>query len=355
MANSLIFSSESVTEGHPDKVCDTISDAVLDACFGQDTSSRVACETMVKDNAVILGGEITTNSEFDYRSVVRKTLEEMNYDSTYADGTEYSYTCKFDAQNFFFLNLLGQQSPDIAQGVDATAADDKETAEQGAGDQGIMFGYACNDTSELMPAPIAYSHQLGEAMTNLRKNRSHTWLRPDSKTQVSVEYVEGKPSRITAVVVSTMHAKEISTQEIRDVLKKDLIEEVLPSELLTEDTKYHINPTGLFIVGGPEGDCGLTGRKIIDDTYGGMGRHGGGAFSGKDPSKVDRSAAYMCRWVAKNIVAAGLADRCELQTAYAIGFPDPVSLSVETFGTNQVDENKIESAVRDVFSFKPAD
>ena len=355
MANSLIFSSESVTEGHPDKVCDTISDAVLDACFGQDTSSRVACETMVKDNAVILGGEITTNSEFDYRSVVRKTLEEMNYDSTYADGTEYSYTCKFDAQNFFFMNLLGQQSPDIAQGVDATAADDKETAEQGAGDQGIMFGYACNDTSELMPAPIAYSHQLGEAMTNLRKNRSHTWLRPDSKTQVSVEYVEGKPSRITAVVVSTMHAKEISTQEIRDVLKKDLIEEVLPSELLTEDTKYHINPTGLFIVGGPEGDCGLTGRKIIVDTYGGMGRHGGGAFSGKDPSKVDRSAAYMCRWVAKNIVAAGLADRCELQTAYAIGFPDPVSLSVETFGTNQVDENKIESAVRDVFSFKPAD
>jgi len=355
MANSLIFSSESVTEGHPDKVCDTISDAVLDACFEQDTSSRVACETMVKDNAVILGGEITTGAEFDYRSVVRKTLEEMNYDSTYADGTEFSYACKFDAQNFFFLNLLGQQSPDIAQGVDATEAEDKETAEQGAGDQGIMFGYACNDTPELMPAPIAYSHQLGEAMTNLRKSRLHTWLRPDSKTQVSVEYVESKPSRVTAVVVSTMHAKEISTQEIRDILKKDLIEKVLPSELLTEDTKYHINPTGLFIVGGPEGDCGLTGRKIIVDTYGGMGRHGGGAFSGKDPSKVDRSAAYMCRWVAKNIVAAGLADRCELQTAYAIGFPEPVSLSVETFGTNSVDEIKIEKAVRDVFSFKPAD
>ena len=355
MANSLIFSSESVTEGHPDKVCDTISDAVLDACFEQDTSSRVACETMVKDNAVILGGEITTGSEFDYRSVVRKTLEDMNYDSTYADGTEFSYTCKFDAQNFFFLNLLGQQSPDIAQGVDAAEAEDKETAEQGAGDQGIMFGYACNDTPELMPAPIAYSHQLGEAMTNLRKSRLHTWLRPDSKTQVSVEYVESKPSRVTAVVVSTMHAKEISTQEIRDILKKDLIEKVLPSELLTEDTKYHINPTGLFIVGGPEGDCGLTGRKIIVDTYGGMGRHGGGAFSGKDPSKVDRSAAYMCRWVAKNIVAADLADRCELQTAYAIGFPEPVSLSVETFGTNSVDEIKIEKAVRDVFSFKPAD
>ncbi len=355
MANRFIFSSESVTEGHPDKTCDTISDAVLDACLEQDTASRVACETMVKDNAVVLGGEITTAAEFDYREVVKGALVDINYDSAYAEGTDYSYTCKFDAQNFFFMNLLGQQSPDIAQGVDAEAAADKETAEQGAGDQGIMFGYACDDTPELMPAPVAYSHRLGEAITKLRKDRVHTWLRPDSKTQVSVEYVDGKAQRITAVVVSTMHAAEITTSEIREVLKRDLIEKVLPGELLTEDTKFHINPTGLFIVGGPEGDCGLTGRKIIVDTYGGMGRHGGGAFSGKDPSKVDRSAAYMCRWVAKNIVAAGLAGRCELQTAYAIGFPDPVSLTVDTFGTNTVDEAKIEAAVNEVFSFKPAD
>ena len=355
MANSFIFSSESVTEGHPDKTCDTISDAVLDACISQDPTSRVACETMVKDNAVILGGEITTGAKFDYEQLVKNTLIDINYDSKYAEGTDYSYGCKFDAQNFFFMNLLGQQSPDIKQGVDAAAADDKETAEQGAGDQGIMFGYACNDTPELMPTAIAYSHQLGEAMTKLRKDRTHTWLRPDSKTQVSVEYIDNKPSRITAVVVSTMHAAEISTAEIREILKRDLIEKVLPGDLLTEDTAYHINPTGLFIVGGPEGDCGLTGRKIIVDTYGGMGRHGGGAFSGKDPSKVDRSAAYMCRWVAKNIVAAGLAERCEIQTAYAIGFPEPVSLTVDTFGTNAVDEAKIEAAVSEVFSFKPAE
>ena len=355
MANSFIFSSESVTEGHPDKVCDTISDYVVDACFAQDPSSRVACETMVKDNAVILGGEITTAAQFDYQALVKEALVEINYDSDYAKGTDYSYDCLFDAQKFFFMNLLGQQSPDIAQGVDASAADGKETAEQGAGDQGIMFGYACNETAELMPVPILYSHKLGQAITQLRKDRTHTWLRPDSKTQVSVEYVDGKPSHITAVVVSTMHAEEISTEELRESLKTDLIEKTLPGELLTEDTKYHINPTGLFVVGGPEGDCGLTGRKIIVDTYGGMGRHGGGAFSGKDPSKVDRSAAYMCRWVAKNVVAAGLADRCELQLAYAIGYPDPVSLRVDTFGTNHVEEAKIEAAVNEVFSFKPAD
>ncbi|MEM8734922.1 MAG: methionine adenosyltransferase [Planctomycetota bacterium] len=355
MTKSFIFSSESVTEGHPDKVWDTISDAVLDACLAQDPTSRVACETMVKDNAVILGGEITTAAKFDYHEVVKKALVDINYDSEYAAGTDYSYTCKFDAQNFFFSNFLGQQSPDIAQGVDAEAAADKETAEQGAGDQGIMFGYACNETPELMPAPIAYSHQLGSAITELRKSRAHTWLRPDSKTQVSVEYVDGKLSRVTAVVVSTMHAAEITTAEIREILQKELIEKVIPANMLTADTKFHINPTGLFIIGGPEGDCGLTGRKIIVDTYGGMGRHGGGAFSGKDPSKVDRSAAYMCRWVAKNIVAAGLADKCELQTAYAIGYPDPVSLTVDTFGTNKVDEAKIEAAVNEVFSFKPAD
>ena len=346
MAQSYIFSSESVTEGHPDKVCDTISDSIVDACFEQDPGSRVACETMVKDNIVALGGEITTKAEFDYQSVVKAAIEDIGY---------VNDDCKFNANNFFFLNALGKQSPDIAQGVDAAGADDKETEEQGAGDQGIMFGYAVKETPELMPAPIAYSHKLGRAVTELRKSGKHTWLRPDNKTQVSIEYVDGKPNRITAVVVSVQHAAEITTQEIRDILKKDLVEAELPAELLTEDTEYHINPTGLFIIGGPEGDCGLTGRKIIVDTYGGMGRHGGGAFSGKDPSKVDRSAAYMARYVAKNVVAAGLADRCELQLAYAIGYPDPVSVHVDTFGTNQVDEAKIVSGVQEVFSFKPAD
>ena len=346
MANSYIFSSESVTEGHPDKVCDTISDSIVDACFEQDTASRVACETMVKDNIVVLGGEITTSAKFDYREVVKAAMVEIGY--TNAD-------CKFNADTFFFLNAIGQQSPDIAQGVDAAAADGKETAEQGAGDQGIMFGYAVRETPSLMPAPIAYSHQLGRAITDLRKSGQHTWLRPDSKTQVSMEYVDGKPTRVTAVVVSTQHAASITTAEIREILKKELIEAVIPGELLTPETEYHINPTGLFIIGGPEGDCGLTGRKIIVDTYGGMGRHGGGAFSGKDPSKVDRSAAYMCRYVAKNVVAAGLAERCELQLAYAIGYPQPVSVHVDTFGTNHVDDAKIIKAIKEIFSFKPAD
>jgi S-adenosylmethionine synthetase len=346
MANSYIFSSESVTEGHPDKVCDTISDSIVDACFEQDTTSRVACETMVKDNIVVLGGEITTSAKFDYREVVKAAMVEIGY--TNAD-------CKFNADTFFFLNAIGQQSPDIAQGVDAAAADGKETAEQGAGDQGIMFGYAVRETPSLMPAPIAYSHQLGRAITDLRKSGKHTWLRPDSKTQVSMEYVDGKPTRVTAVVVSTQHAASITTAEIREILKKELIEAVIPGELLTPETEYHINPTGVFIIGGPEGDCGLTGRKIIVDTYGGMGRHGGGAFSGKDPSKVDRSAAYMCRYVAKNVVAAGLAERCELQLAYAIGYPQPVSVHVDTFGTSHVDEAKIIKAIKEIFSFKPAD
>jgi S-adenosylmethionine synthetase len=346
MANSYIFSSESVTEGHPDKVCDTISDAVVDACFSQDLKSRVACETLVKDNIVVLGGEITTSAKFDYREVVKAAITEIGYTND---------DCKFNAANFFFINALGQQSPDIAPGVDAAAADGKETAEQGAGDQGIMFGYAVNETPSLMPAPILYSHQLGRAITDLRKSGKHTWLRPDSKTQVSMEYVDGKPTRVTAVVVSTQHAASIGTAEIREILKKELIEAVIPGELLTDKTEYHINPTGLFIIGGPEGDCGLTGRKIIVDTYGGMGRHGGGAFSGKDPSKVDRSAAYMCRYVAKNVVAAGLADRCELQLAYAIGYPQPVSVHVDTFGTNHVDNAKIEKAIKEIFSFKPAD
>ena len=301
---------------------------------------------MVKDNIVVLGGEITTAAKFDYQTVVKEAIEFIGYTND---------DCKFNAENFFFINALGQQSPDIAQGVDAKAADDKATAEQGAGDQGIMFGYAVKETPSLMPAPVALSHQLGYELTKLRKDGIHTWLRPDSKTQVSVEYVDNKPTRITAVVVSTQHAADISTSEIREILNKDLIEKHLPGELLTKDTEILINPTGLFIIGGPEGDCGLTGRKIIVDTYGGMGRHGGGAFSGKDPSKVDRSAAYMCRWVAKNVVAADLADRCELQLAYAIGHPEPVSVHVDTFGTNHVDEAVIESAVKEVFSFKPAD
>ena len=354
MPKSFIFSSESVTEGHPDKVCDTISDAVLDACLAQDAGSRVACETFVKDNVVGLAGEITTGAIFDYGQVVQEAIRDIGYDSDYAADTDYSYTCKFE-KGAFLLNMLGKQSPDIKQGVDAAAAEGKETDEQGAGDQGIMFGYATSDTPELMPAPVLYAHKLGQEMTRLRKDRVHTWLRPDSKTQVSIEYVDNKPERVTAVVVSTMHAKEISTPEIREHLRKDLIEKVLPAELLTEETEFLINPTGRFEVGGPEGDAGLTGRKIIVDTYGGMGRHGGGAFSGKDPSKVDRSAAYMCRWVAKNIVAAGLARECELQVAYAIGHPHPVSINVETFGSNEVGEEQIEQAVREVFSFKPAD
>jgi len=253
------------------------------------------------------------------------------------------------------MNLIGQQSPDIAQGVDAEAADNKETEEQGAGDQGIMFGYACDETPELMPAPISLSHKLGRELTLLRKSGQHQWLRPDSKTQVSMEYINGKPTRVTAVVVSTMHSADITTPEIRQALQKDLVEKVIPANLLTDETEFLINPTGIFIIGGPEGDAGLTGRKIIVDTYGGMGRHGGGAFSGKDPSKVDRSAAYMCRWVAKNIVAAGLAERAEIQVAYAIGHPHPVSVNVNTFGTGTVDEVKIEEAVKQVFSFKPAD
>lgn len=355
MSKSFIFSSESVTEGHPDKVCDTVSDAILDACLEQDPKSRVACETLVKDSMLVLAGEITTGAKINYEEVAREAVRKIGYDQSYADDTKYSYTSKFEAEGLFFMNLLGKQSQDIAQGVDANAAEHKDTAEQGAGDQGIMFGYAADDTEELMPAPVAYAHRLGEALTSLRKDRVHTWLRPDSKTQVSMQYEGGKPVSVTAVVVSTMHAAEIDTPEMREILKRDLIEKVIPDELLRDDTQYLINPTGRFVVGGPEGDAGLTGRKIIVDTYGGMGRHGGGAFSGKDPSKVDRSAAYMARWVAKNIVAAGLATECELQLAYAIGYPDPVSVNVNTFGTNEVDEEKIVKGVQEIFSFKAAD
>ena len=352
MSKPFIFSSESVTEGHPDKVCDTVSDAVLDACLEQDINSRVACETFVKDNVVGLAGEITTDAKFDYGTLVKNTLKEIGYDEDYAKGTDYSYTCKFE-KGAFLMNMLGQQSPDIAQGVDATGAADKDTEEQGAGDQGIMFGYATNDTEALMPAAIHYSHRLGQALTQLRKDRTHTWLRPDSKTQVSIEYIDNKPNRFTSVVISTMHAKEISTQEIREVLTRDLIEKNLPGHLLTPETEILINPTGLFVIGGPEGDAGLTGRKIIVDTYGGMGRHGGGAFSGKDPSKVDRSAAYAARYVAKNIVAAGLARQCQIQVAYAIGVAEPMNITVYTEGTGVIPDDKLALLVRAHFDLRP--
>ena len=346
MPSTCIFSSESVTEGHPDKICDFISDYILDKCLAGDQRSRVACETMVKDNIVILGGEVTTDSEFNYQTAVYEAIKEIGY--VYDD-------CAFHAGRFAFINLLGQQSSDIKQGVDAAKADGKETDEQGAGDQGLMFGYACDETPELMPAPILYAHQLGKEVTRLRKAGVLGWLRPDSKTQVSCLYEDGVIREIVAVVISTQHAEEVSHAEIKEEMTERVIRRILPENLLSGRTEILVNSTGKFVIGGPVGDCGLTGRKIIVDTYGGMGRHGGGAFSGKDPSKVDRSAAYMCRWVAKNVVAAELADRCELQVAYAIGHPRPVSIHVDTFGTNRVDEEKIEAAIREVFSFKPAD
>ena len=342
MGKNYIFSSESVGEGHPDKVSDTISDAVLDACLAQDRRSRVACETFVKSNVVCVGGEITTKAKFDVEQVVRNAIRGIGYVND--DDV-------FHADNVFINNYLTAQSPDISQGVDAKAASGKATAEQGAGDQGLMFGFACNET----PAPIMYAHQLGSHLTKLRKAGKARWLRPDAKSQVSVQYIDDKPVKITSVVISTQHAASASNKTIRDFINKHVIQKVLPKKMLARDTQILINPTGRFVVGGPQGDSGLTGRKIIVDTYGGMGRHGGGAFSGKDPSKVDRSAAYMGRYVAKNIVAAGLAKRCEIQFAYAIGYPDPVSVCVDTFGTGVVDDAKIAAATEKVFSFKPAD
>ena len=345
MGKNYIFSSESVGEGHPDKVSDTISDAVLDACLAQDRRSRVACETFVKSNVVCVGGEITTKAKFDVEQVVRDAIRGIGYVND--DDV-------FHADSVFINNYLTAQSPDISQGVDAKAASGKATAEQGAGDQGLMFGFACDETPELMPAPIMYAHKLGRQLTKLRKAGKAKWLRPDAKSQVSVQYINDKPVKITNVVISTQHAAAASNRTIRDFITKQVIQKVLPKKMLSRDTQILINPTGRFVVGGPAGDSGLTGRKIIVDTYGGMGRHGGGAFSGKDPSKVDRSAAYMGRYVAKNIVAAGLAERCEIQFAYAIGYPDPVSVCVDTFGTGIVDDAKIAAAVEKVFSFKPA-
>lgn len=346
MSKKFIFSSESVGEGHPDKVCDTISDAVLDACLAQDPSSRVACETFAKSNVVVVGGEITTQANLDYGAIVREAIREIGYVND--DDV-------FHADRVFLMNLLTRQSNDIAQGVDARAAEGKATAEQGAGDQGLMFGYACDETPELMPAPIMFAHRLGRELTRVRKSGTVKWLRPDAKSQVSVQYENHKPVRITNVVVSTQHTPDVAHTKIRDFIIEEIAKKVLPADMLDKETVYLVNPTGRFVIGGPQGDSGLTGRKIIVDTYGGMGRHGGGAFSGKDPSKVDRSAAYMGRYVAKNIVAAGLATRAEIQFAYAIGYPDPVSICVETFGTGKVSDDIIATAVAQVFSFKPAE
>ncbi|HEY0456954.1 MAG TPA: methionine adenosyltransferase [Verrucomicrobiae bacterium] len=346
MSKNFIFSSESVGEGHPDKVCDTISDAVLDACLAQDPRSRVACETYAKCNLVVVGGEITTNARLDFNAIARQAIREIGY--THEDDV-------FHADKVLIMNAITGQSQDIAQGVDARAADGKEKAEQGAGDQGLMFGYACNETPELMPAPIMYAHQLGRELTRIRKSGKVKWLRPDAKSQVSVQYVNDQPVRITNVVISTQHAHDAKHKTIKDFCIEEVIKKVLPRQLLDKKTKFLINPTGRFVVGGPQGDTGLTGRKIIVDSYGGMGRHGGGAFSGKDPSKVDRSAAYMGRYVAKNIVASGLATSAEIQFAYAIGYPDPVSVCVNTFGTGKVPDEVIEKAVCEVFSFKPAE
>jgi len=347
MSQNYIFSSESVGEGHPDKVADTISDAVLDACLAQDKFSRVACECYVKSNIVIVGGEITTRAKLDFTKIARDAIRDIGYVND--DDV-------FHADRVFVNTIITQQSPDIAQGVDARKAKGKKTNKQGAGDQGLMFGYACNETSELMPAPIMFAHRLGRELTRIRKSgKGPAWLRPDAKSQVSVVYEDGKPVAISNVVISTQHAKDAEHREIEKFCIEQIIKKVLPARLLTKKTEFLINPTGRFVVGGPQGDTGLTGRKIIVDSYGGMGRHGGGAFSGKDPTKVDRSAAYMGRWVAKNIVAAKLAQKCEIQFAYAIGHPDPVSVSVDTFGTATVSELKIIRAVNRVFSFQPAD
>lgn len=345
MSRRYLFSSESVTEGHPDKVCDTISDRILDACLAQDPESRVACETLAKGNLVVIAGEITTNAKFDYLDEVRSAIRGIGY---------VQENSLFNADSCLIVQALSRQSRDIAQGVDAKAAEGKETDEQGAGDQGLMFGFAVRETPELMPAPIQLSHKLGRELTRLRKSGELPWLGPDAKTQVSIVYEGYRPIRVEAVVISTQHSPDVKHKEIKETLIERVVRKVVPAEWIDAKTHYLINPTGRFVIGGPEGDSGLTGRKLIVDTYGGMGRHGGGAFSGKDPSKVDRSAAYMGRYVAKNVVAAGLADRCEVQFAYAIGYPEPVSISVDTFGTSNFDETKIEDAIRQVFSFKPA-
>jgi len=339
VSNNFSFTSESVSEGHPDKVADQISDAVLDALLAQDPRSRVACETLVKTGMVILAGEITTNAWVDLEALVRKVVCDIGYD--HGD-------IGFDGQSCAVLNAIGKQSADIAMGVD-----EDENHEQGAGDQGLMFGYASNETDVLMPAPITYSHLLVKRQAEVRKSKVLPWLRPDAKSQITFRYENNKPVAIEAVVLSTQHSPEISNKALHEAVMDEIILPVLPKEWLHKDTKYFINPTGQFIIGGPVGDCGLTGRKIIVDTYGGMARHGGGAFSGKDPSKVDRSAAYMARYVAKNIVAAGLAERCEIQVSYAIGVAEPTSITVETFGTSKLSEDRLVQIIRDNFDLRP--
>lgn len=337
-----LFTSESVTEGHPDKVADQISDAVLDAILAQDPKARVACETLVTTGVAFIAGEISTNCYVHFPDVVRNTIQKIGYDDT-AMGFDYK-TCAV-------MSSIDRQSPDISMGVTEGEGLFKE---QGAGDQGLMFGYACNETAELMPAPIQYSHQLTHKLAEVRKNKKLDFLRPDGKSQVTVAYENGKPSRITTVVLSTQHNEKISHGDLSDAVIREVIKPALPAAMLTKETKFLVNPTGRFVIGGPQGDCGLTGRKIIVDTYGGAASHGGGAFSGKDPSKVDRSACYMARYIAKNVVASGAADRCLVQVAYAIGVADPVSVLVDCSGTAKVAEEKIEMAVREIFGLKPA-
>jgi S-adenosylmethionine synthetase len=333
--NRYLFTSESVTEGHPDKIADQISDAILDACLAEDPSSRVACETLTATGLVVIAGEITTKAYVDFQSLVRGTIAAIGYNNALYG---------FDSNTCAVISSINKQSGDIAMGVDTG----------GAGDQGMMFGYACNETPELMPTPISLAHKLCQKLSEVRKNGKLNYLRPDGKSQVTVEYDKNhKPLRVDAVVISTQHAETVGNDELRSDILKHVIQATIPAQLLDEDTKYHINPTGRFVIGGPMGDTGLTGRKIIVDTYGGMGRHGGGAFSGKDPTKVDRSAAYMARYIAKNIVAAGLADRCEVQLAYAIGVADPVSVLVDTFGTSKVDADTLPDLVRANFQLTP--
>ncbi|NNL36142.1 MAG: methionine adenosyltransferase [Silicimonas sp.] len=339
MSNSFLFTSESVSEGHPDKIADQISDAVLDAILTQDTSARVAVETMIKTGMAIVAGEVTTTAWVDLEDVVRSTIVDIGYTDS---------DMGFDGHSCAVLNAIGKQSPDIAQGVDRGDA-----REQGAGDQGLMFGYATNETDVLMPAPITFSHRLVRRQAEVRKNGTLPWLRPDAKSQVTFVYENNQPVAIDAVVLSSQHHADVSLGDLREGIMEEIIKPILPAEWISKDTKYHINPTGRFEIGGPMGDCGLTGRKIIVDTYGGAARHGGGAFSGKDPSKVDRSAAYACRYVAKNIVAAGLADRCEIQVSYAIGVAEPTSISVETFGTGKASDARLTALIRENFDLTP--
>jgi S-adenosylmethionine synthetase len=339
MSKTSLFTSESVSEGHPDKMADQISDAILDALIAQDKKSRVACETMIKTGMVIVAGEITTDAFVDVENLVREVVNDIGYNHSESG---------FDSNTCAVLNAIGSQSPDIAMGVNET-----NDHEQGAGDQGLMFGYASNETDVLMPAPITYSHLLVERQSEVRKNGTLPWLEPDAKSQLTMRYEDGKPVGIDAVVLSTQHRDSISLENLREAVMEEIIKPVLPAEWINENTKYFINPTGRFVIGGPHGDCGLTGRKIIVDTYGGMARHGGGAFSGKDPSKVDRSATYLARYVAKNLVAAGIAERCELQLSYAIGVAEPTSISIETFGTGKISDEKIVELVRNHFELRP--